>query len=146
MFDIEGSTCEQNGGIDCDTYIIIKIDGKQVHKSKTIDNNSYPNFKETFVSEFISMGANIEIEMWDSDEGYSANDLMSAWSETAEFYVNHGEQTLLGNKTADQRQNSLRIRAEWIMGEKSESMYFICISFKPSLFSKTAADIFQCTL
>lgn len=131
MYDIKGATCEANGGIDCDTYIIIKIDGKQAFKSKINDNNSHPSFKQTFESEYISTSAMIKIEMWDSDVGFSADDLMSVWTESAEILASHGEQTLLGNETANHRQNSLTIRAKWIKkGKTSESMYNISISFK----------------
>lgn len=121
MFDIKGKTCEMNGGINCDTYIIIKIDDEQVFKSKTIDNNSHPTFEQTFVSDFINMDAIIAIEMWDSD--LIADDLMSVWKGNAEFFATHGEQTLLGEKTSNNRQNSLTIRAKYIRGgEQSKSM------------------------
>lgn len=94
-----------------DAYIIIKIGGEKVFKSKTIDSNSHSTIGETFVSDAIEVDAIIEIEMWNSN----TVDLVSTWKGNAEYFTTRGEQTLSSEKT------SLTIRAKYTKG--SESVY-----------------------
>lgn len=111
-FDINGNAC----GSNCNAYITIKIEDEQVFKSETIDQSASADLKQTFVSESISVSANIEIEMWTGEAV-----LMSSWKETAEVYASRGEQTLSGK-------NSLTIRAKKVKDGEKSGMSSTCVS------------------
>lgn len=123
-YDIKGNTL----GTDFGTFIIIKIEGQQVFKSKTIDNTANPAFQETFESDFIRESASIEIEMWGGD----AIGLLSTWKESAAFFASREEQTLFGEQVdSHNRQNSLTVRVEYVEGgENPKGMSTPCISRK----------------
>lgn len=112
-FDANSDTCDgSEGGIQnlCDTYVLIKIDGEQVYRTKEEDNNYRPIFNEIFETELISRNSIITFEMWDSDEGYSADDILSTWTGNAEYYLNR--HLLLGDITDGKRRNSLSVSTE----------------------------------
>lgn len=134
MIDIIGETCETTG-----TYLTVKIDGTQAYKTETISSSSHITFTQTFVSGYISTAATVEIEMWGSIAGSSTDVRMSTWNGTAEYYASRGKQTLLGIENANHQQNSLTIRAEWVIEGKAcipstnISMYTICLHFIPTI-------------
>lgn len=105
--DIKGQTCEAS-----ETYIIVEIDGKQTYKTKAIENNSQSTFAQTYESGYISANATVEIQVWGEGASLSNDVLMSSWSETAEYYSDHG------NATANHQRNSAKIRAKRIQQEE----------------------------
>jgi len=114
QYDIKGNT----RGTDSETFIIIKIEGQQVFKSKTIDYSSQSTFGQTFVSEIISVSAKITIELW----GGAATGLMSSWEETAKYFAYGELQTLYGVDTAsNNRENSLTIQVTYTVEDGNGS-------------------------
>lgn len=62
--------------------------------------------------------------MWDSDEGYSADDILSTWSGNAEYYLNRGYGSLLkGNITDGTHRNSLFVVTEMIISNQSKGTW-----------------------
>lgn len=127
-FDANGDTCDSpvNGKPNlCDTYVVIKIDGKRVFRTVgSKDNTDLPHFFENFETGLISKESNIIIEMWDSDEGYSADDILSTWSGNAEYYLNRGHGLLLkGNITDGTHLNSLFVVTEMIISNQSKGTW-----------------------
>lgn len=121
IVDFNGSPCGNN----CNQiYITIQIEDEQVFQSERFDNNANSiAVKQTFVSESISVSANIQIELW------APNLILSRWKETAEVFASRGEQTLSGETSSNNRQNSLTVRAKTIKdGDKSGGMSFTCVS------------------
>lgn len=124
--DADSKTCDTPVALKpnlCDTYVIIKIDGKQVYRSKEKDNTAHPVFNEIFKTGPIRSDAIIEFEMWDSDEGFSADDLMSKWSGTAEYYLNR--HSLVSNTVKNDHRNSLNVVTELVNAKQPEGMHFI---------------------
>lgn len=112
----------------CDTYVKIKINGKEVYRTETKDNTAHPIFKEIFETGLIRSDAIIVFEMWDSDVGFSADDPMSTWSGNAEYYLTH--HILVDNTTKGNQRNSLNVSTKLVNGKKPEGEHTISISLK----------------
>lgn len=125
-FDANSDTCDgsprdsPNSNL-CDTYVLIKVDGIQVYRTKEEDNKDRPIFNEIFETELIRRNSIITFEMWDSDEGYSDNDIMTTWTGTAEYYLNC--HLLLGDITDGSHRNSLSVSTEMISPSQTEGIY-----------------------
>lgn len=78
-------------------------------RTKDHDDTDHPVFNEVFDTKLISAYSIIEIEMWDSDEGFSSNDPMSKWSGYAQHYLSRD--SLVGSETDSngKLRNSLNI-------------------------------------
>lgn len=63
----------------CDAYAKVIIDGEEVHKTNTVDNNSDPSWVHLpYTSPKINKNSAILIEMWDKDTA-TPDDLMGRW-------------------------------------------------------------------
>lgn len=93
---------------------MIKINGVEVWRSKTHWDKSELNFNEV-ASLKLSKYTNIQIEMWDNDNG--SDDLMSRWTGSVDSFSK--ETQLLGNCWRKGKQNYVHIKTEWSPGTTS---------------------------
>lgn len=77
--DANGHSCDDWD--DCDAYIKVSIDGREVYRSDTKYNNHMPYYGETYRSPKMLKKARIRIEMYDEDSGWmqSSDDLILRW-------------------------------------------------------------------
>lgn len=77
--DANGHSCDDWD--DCDAYIKVYIDGREVYRSDTKYNNHMPYFGETYKSPKMLKKARIRIELYDEDSGWmqSSDDLILRW-------------------------------------------------------------------
>lgn len=77
--DVNGNSCDDWD--DCDAYIKVYIDGREVYRSDTKYDNHMPYYGETYKSPKMLKKANIRIEMYDEDSGWmqSSDDLILRW-------------------------------------------------------------------
>lgn len=106
--DRDGNRCDncflcQNA---CDPFIVVKIDGVEKYRSRTIWDSYTPTFDSTFNSEPISEDASITIELWDNDDGDSNDDLMSRWD-------NLRVSSLLSTRHLADRYNTIQVHSKW---------------------------------
>lgn len=121
--DEDGATCDDpvDGSPNlCDAYVLVKIDGKQVYKTKEEDNTAHPVFNEIFKTGKIRSDAIIVFEMWDSDSGSSADDPMSKWSGTADYYLKRHK--LVSKTVKNKRRNTLNVSTELLNQKKPPGM------------------------
>lgn len=88
-FDDYSHACDYPVGTTnlCDAYVIIKVDGEQVYRTKEKNDTDHPIFDEKFKTRPISENSTIVFEMWDRDDDHP-DDLMSKWTGNAEYYLN----------------------------------------------------------
>lgn len=73
----QGVKCDAFSG--CDPYVkIVVSDSNQVFATRTLWDQYYPDFDETFTTKKIDKDSMILIQLWDFD-GWSSNDLMLSW-------------------------------------------------------------------
>lgn len=72
----------------CDPYVIVKIDGKHVYRTKTHNNSGqFEPFNEQVQTGPISNSSIITLELWDNDVGHSHDDPMAKWSGNAQYFL-----------------------------------------------------------
>lgn len=91
--DANGHSCDDFD--DCDAYIKVYIDGREVYRSDTKYNNHLPYFGETYKSPKMLKAAKIKIEMYDEDGGWtgllqSTDDLILRWDTTIDNLLENG--------------------------------------------------------
>lgn len=79
--DENGKHCDNTeyaGNYNCDSFVIILIDGKEVARTRTIKEKILAHYNYEYVSvKPISKYSVIELQMWDED--YAKNDRMDTW-------------------------------------------------------------------
>lgn len=88
--DSNGGNCDDWD--DCDAYIKVYIDGREVFRTGPRTNNHLPYFGETYKSPKMLKKARIRIEMWDEDSGWmsTADDLILRWDTTIDELLQNG--------------------------------------------------------
>lgn len=126
-FKTDSTACDSpvNGKPNpCDSYVIIKIDGKEVYRTKKQDDTDHPIFNETYKTGLINKYSIITFEMWDGDEG--SDDPMTTWNGYAQYYIT--QDSFVGNTTDSngKHRNSLNISTKIT---QSEGKYKKIITF-----------------
>lgn len=93
--------------------MLVRVDGNERFRTRTVWNENDPDFQETFNSGVISKDAKITIEMWDNDDGDSSDDLMSKWT-------NLDIQTLVNSYHLGDSYNSIDFHAHWTPMNRNE--------------------------
>lgn len=88
--DSNGGNCDDWD--DCDPYIKLYIDGREVYRTDTKQNNHLPYFGETYKSPKMLKKARIKIEMWDEDATWMGptDDLILRWETNIDELLQNG--------------------------------------------------------
>lgn len=118
FFDERLNTCDYpvNSSNLCDAYVIIKINGDEVYRTKEKNDTDHPIFDEKFRTKSISENSTIVFEMWDKDD--DGDVLMSTWTGNKEYYLNRD--LLVGKKgwhTPGTQRNFLSVSTELFEGK-----------------------------
>lgn len=120
----DGKTCDSpvDGKPNpCDPYVIVKIDGQQVYRTKDHDNTGGTGFWEEFETGLINEDSILAFEMWDSDVGdQSTDDHMWTWSGTRGSFF--GAPYIESHIADSFDQNSLRVNIQKISPKKPEGL------------------------
>lgn len=81
--DISGADCDTcflcYKSHYCDPYIIVKIGGVEVYRTKTFWDHNNAYYMETFDVGRISKNSVFTFEIWDNDGSDSKDDLIARW-------------------------------------------------------------------
>lgn len=122
--DITGRNCDPLRIVNCDPYIKILIDDREVFRTKTQWHKNIVNFDETYISPRMGKNSTIAIEMWDDDSTVddwgTPNDLMSRWGNgNVKKFMRYSK--LAGQQWNGKYQNKVHYSSSWIE-EPSDDM------------------------
>lgn len=87
---INSIPCHDFGGATCDTYVRVKIDGKQLYQTEIHNDTSHPVFNEIFETDWITEDSIIEFTLLDRNEGSEYPEItMAEWRGNAEYFLTH---------------------------------------------------------
>lgn len=88
--DANGHSCDDWD--DCDAYIKVFIDGREVFRTDHKLNNHMPYYGDTYRSPKMLKTARITIEMWDEDSSWieSDDDLILRWETNIDALLKNG--------------------------------------------------------
>lgn len=111
QMDKDGDDCDSStfGQGLCDPYILMKINGTEVFRSKVHQDKTFPQFFGAYISDRASKNENIVIEMWDDDSPFP-DDLMSRWGPFNPEKLS--SLTSLSDKR-NNKENSINIQTRW---------------------------------
>lgn len=119
-----GSNCDPLQVANCDPYIKILVNDREVFRTKTHWQQNIVNFDETYVSPPMLKNSSVVIEMWDNDSTIgdwgTPDDLMSRWGiGTVDLFNRYSK--LAGPKWHGKYQNKVQYSSSWVDQISSES-------------------------